>query len=527
MIADPAASPPPVSSLWLAVLIFAVAAFPLLLTPIIPAVDFNSHLLRYLILADDGATPYLARNYTPDWKLVPNLGLDLMASLLLKFLPPLTAGKVIAASLLLSLYGGTLLLAHAVQGRLRIMTVILAGFLMHNHIYTWGFANFLLGVGIGLAGLAVWLKTSNNPRRQLALAIAIGAILMLVHALAFGIWGIMLAAFELGRAIEARDLGLRSLSLRALRLAAIAVIPVITFLLSATADAPQGVTSSISNILTHAENGDLAQRLLAECVSRLDLLLRITDTRLPWADRMVGLSLWALIIGGMLSCALKLTPQVRVPILVITAMALLIPPNLFGSGYVNDRFPLLLMCLIISSLAAVSPHRLARPALYAASALLAVHLSLVTVQYWRAGRYFDDYIQAVSKVDTGDTTGFIAFSGAGRDELSPLCSPSLILLALVNHSSVQTFVLPTQQPLKLDGKLAAAMQALARQKLKKDSTIGAEAPSTAWRQTRIQQYLTAGFDSVLVCDGAGPPPGTDVVRNIAHGDTWAIYRFTR
>ncbi|MFN7400694.1 MAG: hypothetical protein ACK5SX_16945, partial [Sandaracinobacter sp.] len=136
-------------------------------------------------------------NYTPRWALLSNLGLDILGAGLLKLLPPLTAGKLLAGLVLLAPVAGTLYLAHAVQGRITLFTFLLAATLGFSNIFTWGFANFLLGLGLLLFGLGWWVRMQDRPLLQLGGAILIGAVLIVVHALTFGLWGLMLGCIEL------------------------------------------------------------------------------------------------------------------------------------------------------------------------------------------------------------------------------------------------------------------------------------------------------------------------------------------
>src|SRR3546814_18500701 len=52
---------------------------PLLATPVLPLIDFYNHIARYYVLSHlDEAR--LAANYASAWALLPNLGLDALAT---------------------------------------------------------------------------------------------------------------------------------------------------------------------------------------------------------------------------------------------------------------------------------------------------------------------------------------------------------------------------------------------------------------------------------------------------------------
>lgn len=497
---------------------------PLALTPMIPAVDFNDHLLRYWILADNGATPVLADNYTPKWALLSNLGMDILGTGVLNILPPLAAGKLLAALVLLAPVLGALYLAHAVQGRVTLFTCLLAGCIGFSHIFTWGFANFLLGMGLLLFGLGWWIRTRDRPALQLVGTILIGIVLIIVHALAFGLWGLLLGCVELMLAFAGRHPTLGNLIVRALRLVSVAVLPAAYFLSSRTAEAPQGVTAAATNLATHAEKGNLVNRVIEEALSRLDLLLRVSESLHPWADRLLGGALWALLLGGLFVGALRLAPVMRLAAALALLLVIVLPPNLFGSGYTNDRMPLLLMALLVGGLSIVPRHPRARALTAGVGAILALHLALVTAGYLSAGRHFRDYMAQTAPLELGEVAVPLHFRGADRLGHLPLCSGLMPMLAFTRSVAVPTFAIPSQQPLRLDGRLQAATSAREKGNPRMDRVKFLAGAPVELRQERIARQFDFGFDTVVVCDGDGPVPSDARIERVAQGPFWGVYR---
>lgn len=510
--------------LWVPMLIFMLMLIPLALTPMIPAVDFNDHLLRYWILADNGATPALAQNYTPRWALLSNLGLDILGAGLLKLLPPLTAGKLLAGLVLLAPVAGTLYLAHAVQGRLTLFTCLLAATLGFSNIFTWGFANFLLGLGLLLFGLGWWVRMQDRPVLQLGGAMLIGAVLIAVHALTFGLWGLMLGCIELAIAFGVGRPTVGNLLVRAGRLISLAILPTIYFLSSRTAEAPQGVTAAVGNLSAHAERGNFATRVLQEVINRFDLMLRVSDTLNPWADRLIGGLTWALLLGALAAGILRLAPVMRLAVALAFVMVLVIPPNMFGSGYTNDRLPLLLMALLAGGLTLVASHPRAKAVTTAMGLLLVVHLGLVTASYAQAGRHFRNYFAQTQPLELGRIAAPLHFRGAGQLDYLPFCSGLMPALAFTKDMAVPTFVTPSQQPLEADGPLRAALEARTQgdPRMKRAKFL-ADAP-VAERQARIARQFTYGFDTIVVCDADGPVPSDARIERVAAGPFWGVYR---
>lgn len=218
---------------------------PLFVTPVLPLIDFYAHVARYYILGNIVTDPTLSENYVPMWRLLPNLGLDVLGAMVMAVFPPLLGAKLLAALVILAPFFGALSLCRALHGRTTLINVALAGLLSFSFILAWGFANFILGLGIGLWGLGLWISTAGRPRRQLAIGVAVGTMIMLIHGLAFGIWGLMLGCIEIMLIHAAMPSSVYSIIWRLTRLCIVAVLPVTIFLLSKTAEAEEGVTGGI------------------------------------------------------------------------------------------------------------------------------------------------------------------------------------------------------------------------------------------------------------------------------------------
>lgn len=506
------------SNLSIAILAGLLCLVPLFLTPVLPFIDFYAHMLRYYVLAHAGATTELASNYHPAWKLLPNLGLDVLGTAILAVVPPLLAAKLIAGLLILTLFAGTLWLAHALHGHIPLLSIALAGILVYSHILVWGFANFLLGLGLGLGGVAFWLRMQGRPGWQLGVSAVFGVILLFVHALAFATWGLLLGSVELMLAAQAGEIGggridVRALAVRTLRLLLLAVVPALLFLQMPTAQ-DEGVTEIGANLSKYAAQGGLADRLTREVGTRLDYILRVAESFSPPLDQALGLLLWGLLGAGLVFGALRLDRRLWVAVPLIAGLVVLTPPNLFGVGHVSDRVPLILLALLAAGLTLQPSHRRARVLLGALVGLFLLRTLLVGWGFYQAGRTYSDYLAQIGRIDTGAIAVPALFAKErGRDRFSPKCEPLAPLLALRNGTAVPTFANPTQQPLELDGALKAARARL-------NALPG---PADPTRQDLLQRYFEAGFDTVVACDvlpATAPPPGTVL---LAQGGQWALY----
>ena len=67
--------------------------------------------------------------------------------------------------------------------------VLLALPLLYSWIFNWGFANFLLGLGLTFLTAAWWLTQNKRPVRRVMLGLVLALAIYLCHALAFGLFG--------------------------------------------------------------------------------------------------------------------------------------------------------------------------------------------------------------------------------------------------------------------------------------------------------------------------------------------------
>jgi hypothetical protein len=183
---------------WPAVLLLAAAVSlaPFALTDVPAVLDYPNHLARFYILAhpDD---PFLSRVYAAHWAILPNVGLDLIGRALLGVLPTHVGGRVVLAISLIAPLAGTALYARAAFGRWTWWSLGAAA-VLYNGIFFLGFMNFLLGLGVALAGAGAWRMLRRQGRDVTAAlvgaAIALGAFFC--HLLGFGFFALLIGAEE-------------------------------------------------------------------------------------------------------------------------------------------------------------------------------------------------------------------------------------------------------------------------------------------------------------------------------------------
>lgn len=191
-----------------ALLILAISLAPFFIVEVPAVLDYPNHLARYFILAHPH-DPNLAKMYAPQWRLVPNLGMDILGRALLVFLPPHVGGRILLALSLAAPLAGTVLYARAAFGRWTWWSLG-SGVLAFNGIFILGFMNFLLSLGVALTGAAAWRIWRRRERLRLA---ALGGALIglgafFCHVLGFAYFALLIAADETEALYRLRQQGL-------------------------------------------------------------------------------------------------------------------------------------------------------------------------------------------------------------------------------------------------------------------------------------------------------------------------------
>ncbi|CAN7142774.1 hypothetical protein LJR225_000050 [Phenylobacterium sp. LjRoot225] len=179
-----------------ACLVVLVSVAPLLVVDVPAVLDYPNHLARFFILAhpDD---PILAQMYAPRWALLPNLGMDVLGRALLSVVPPHVGGRILLGLSLLAPLAGAALYARAAFGRWTWWSLG-AGTIAFNGIFFLGFMNFLLSLGVALAGAAAWRVCRRGQRPNIvALTGALAAFTaFFCHLFGFAYFAVLIAAEE-------------------------------------------------------------------------------------------------------------------------------------------------------------------------------------------------------------------------------------------------------------------------------------------------------------------------------------------
>lgn len=492
--------------------LFVVAMLPLMVTPVLPLIDFYDHLARFYILAHVGSSPLLQGHYAAHWVLMPDIGTDILSTPLLRILPPLVAAHIIAAAIMAILYSGVLYFHRALTGRHSLLVAVLLLPLLYSYIFNWGFANFLLSLGFAFWAAGWWLSFRQRPFLAVPVACLVSVLIFLSHGMAFAMYGIMTAMLEIGFFLGAPNRKITDL-VRALSLLLVqAVIPVLLFLFWYWHQAP-GEMITLS--------AGLSKEALAEAqpvfrgFHRLSTIVRVEEGPAFWFDAATFViqlaALTFLIRRGQAAVARPAW------LLIGLAMVLIVltPAALFGVWYIVDRMPLFAGLCLLGALS-FRPGSWTSQTRAAGGILVAtviVRLIAVTAS-WQ--HYADDYREFTSiaqKIPRGSLTMGVMV-GAGHHETEvPRCEMYAPLLIAQHDQIGPLFAFQGQHPLLLTGGLKEATERLERmERVPYANTVD------------YGPYMTAagaaGFEYLLVCNAhllqRPVPPGLGIIARTPH-----------
>jgi len=471
-----------VAALFVALL--AAASLPLVLTDIAPLVDYPNHLARMYLLAMLDQSPALRQFYVAAWRPIPDLAMDVLVPPLLHFMSLATAGKAFIAATFFLLAGGAAALHHAVFRRWSAWP-LLAFLLLYNRLLLWGFLNYLFGLGLAFWALAAWIMLRGRPD---APRFVVGCVLALAvyfaHLMAFGVYGAMILGYELG--LLRRERPAWPAAIRALAIAWLPfVLPLALFALVGGA-AP-------------------AAFVFGDPWRKFDLLFSVFDNY----DRAFDVACFAVAVAGLAVAFwrgwVRLAPAIAGPLIVLAAIYLLMPSELFGATGADRRLPLVLALLLVAGSDWRSPSRRARRIfLWAALALFVLRLGAVAASWQASGATYARLLAGLDTLPEGSRVA-IAFPG---DVLNVEATPLVhlpVLAAARRAAFVPTlFVYANQQPIGFTHDYAALARSLSADALWRHFVVGqALDAETAAALPRCDAIVFVGKHPFTLRDSTG------------------------
>jgi len=315
------------------VAVYVVYLVPLLLVQNPPLHDYMFHIARIYILTHWQTSHALKDYYEIGSFILPNIAFDVVAVQLSKLMPLETAGRVFIGLTLALQLSGCMALYRTLHGRYGIWPLI-AGLFLYNWIFLFGFLNYLFGVGLLLWATAIWIDLT--PQSNVFVKLLSGTVLSLAlffsHLIACGLFALIVAGYEIQRALPI----LRNQPARALGSlvvgAAIFIVPIGLFFASSTAGEADNKTShSFVNLLRTPPT--FVRALLSG-----DYLIDVVS--LGAVAACVAILIWR---GRLI-----LAPPMLLPLIMLVLSFLAMPHELFGGWGADTRIPLVIVFLLIA-----------------------------------------------------------------------------------------------------------------------------------------------------------------------------------
>ena len=442
--------------------LFAAAMIPLLTTPVLPLIDFYNHLARFFVLSRIGGSEFLEAHYQAHWTLLPNIGADVLAMPLLYILPPLIAGHVIVIVILAILYGGVLYFRRALTGQDGLLAALLLLPLLYSYVLNWGFANFLLGLGLAFWAAGWWLRHRDRPMLAVPVSCVLALLIFFCHGIAFILYGLLLALLETAFFFRARqpdqaprragDL-VRALALLVLQ----AVLPAAYFLAWRA-----GLAGGVPVDALPAAREPFSSWLARDVFNHLEAILRVEEGPSLIFD-IATLMLQAGVIGFLMwRGRVWLARPAWLAACVTMLMALVPIPPMFGMAFIADRLPMFAALLVIGAL---SVRREAwvgaeRAALAVLIVTVVVRLAATAVSWHAYAGLYREYVSVTSQIGPRKITVPVMVGLGNHETKVPRTEMFGTLLVIQREQAVPLFADPNQQPLLMKGPLKKAADEL-------------------------------------------------------------------
>lgn len=419
-------------ALWLLAAICFVALIPLFLVTIPAMVDYPNHLARCYILAQLPNSEALASLYEPRQALLPNLAMDAIVVPLAQHFPIFTAGRIFCGLILVVMLSGAVAFSQSLFGRITLWSFAPA-LLLFNRIYSFGFLNYLLGLGLLLWGLAgwIWLREKHWTLRLIVGATTV-SVLFLCHMIALFLFGCAVVGYEIARWSEQNPRRFRDALASALQVG-VCFVPALILL-------KQSPTASEASRYNPAPLWWKWEQFIQ--------MLRIDATRL---DQIFTGVVFGAVLTLFIAGALRMSRRSFGVWVGAVAGFMALPAAFNTVGCVDLRVPVFVGLVTLAGAQVVKWDRIAQVGTAALAIAFGIRIAQVSDTWVRSDRELQTVLRDFDHVSPNS----VIFSATERTV--PLYtargwSPPLIhapLLAVMNKPALvpQIFALPTQHPL--------------------------------------------------------------------------------
>ena len=360
-------------------------AIPVLWPVFPPLTDLPGHIGRYFIVFDIRSSAYLQKYFAIDWRLIPNLGVDLIVWSLAPLMGIEPAAKFAVMLIPVITGAGFLLIAREYHGRVPV-TAIFALPLAYHYAFQFGFVNYSLSMALAMLALGLWERLGRLKRKRLraALFVFIAPAIWLCHIYGWGVLGLLV--FTSGATARVID-GDRWW--RAVWHSALACLP---------------LTIPVVLVVLWRDGGTGGIFGWFDWLTSIKWLVTVLRDRWQLFDLASGIIVYVLAFAPfVLRRWLHVDVRLAVPAFVLWVFALLLPNYISGSAFAGVRlipFALALSILAIKPAPAM-PERAKRLIGMAGLIFFAARMTAHTISYWIADARNRGNLAALQKVERG------------------------------------------------------------------------------------------------------------------------------
>ena len=434
-------------SICLAVLLVLLGGLPLLAGGVTPLQDWPNHLARVQIVdAMRHGDLFWARFYQPGSFMVPDVALDAgLLGLLWLGLGIVLAAKVFLVVTYLVFVGGVCALAWALRAYDPVK-IVLAAVLFTSGALLWGLVDYMLGIGVALALLAVWIN-AERPLRHLGIAMAGVAVLFFCHLIAAVVFVVLLGCFAAVESLAARPRRLPGAS-------AVAALAVLLALRSLSPVAGEGLFDMV-----YAGHESWAG-MMHHKFSIIDHALRGGGAAVDAATLTILLAAVALLA---VAARLRLAWSGAAAIAVLLVMVLTAPERIGTGSLLDFRLMVVPLLLAVAAVRIEWRARVGRRIVQAALAFgLGAHSLLLGTAWMAAASEFRAFDRLAAQWPPGGIAVMGFATPLSRMTFYDFWSPPLTSIetqVVRRHVFVpMIFANPTQQPLALRPEFAGLNQ---------------------------------------------------------------------
>lgn len=357
-------------------------AIPLLWPALPPLIDLPGHVGRYRIEIEPG-NPLLARFFAVDWRVIPNLGVDLLVMLLAPLVGLEPAVKVVVTFIPVLTGAGFLLIAREVHGRIPPTT-----FFVLPLVYAWpfqaGFVNFTLSMALAMLAFGFWLRLGRFEQYRLRgwLFLFISPVLWITHLYGWLVLGLLVSTFEIMRQRRGGARWPTSINRMVLSCLPLALPFLLSVIWSEEGVGATGEWFNVKMWVTWA--------------------VTVLRDRWQWFDIASAAILYAIAASPLLLRRhIKFEWLLAIPAAALWATALLMPNMLAGSYFAGVRLFAYALALTIIALRPAASAKVMRTLMIAGVLFVGVRLSTQTTSYVIADAHNRSNLDALSRITRG------------------------------------------------------------------------------------------------------------------------------